>query len=201
MTDAAAERPRPQFGEYASREEQLAHIKTPSPEQLNPTPDTAGATAPAQPAPSAANTSATSPQALQNVQAARLQFNTVATIAFLVYGLIEVVSTTPSFLNFGVRINEELEAFAKSSGATIDTYAATPATQWAGYALIALWIALWLGAALLSWSRLRARKVSIWVPFLAGVIANLAVGVAIAMLVMSDPVITQQLINAVTGGA
>lgn len=209
MTDAAAERPRPQFGEYATREEQLAHIKEPSPEQINPTP--VAAATPAAPAAGSVSADVANEMAtdadlkklntLQAAQTARLQFNLVSTIAFLVYGLIEVVINTPSFLNFGVMINDELSSFAESSGKTIDTYTATAVTQAVGYGLIAFWIVLWVAAALWSWRRLQARKVAIWIPFLAGVIANLTVGVCIAILVAQNPVILHQLVTAVTGGA
>lgn len=188
MTDP---RPAPLFGEYASREEQLAHIKSPSPEQLDPSP-----TKPA------AQPAAAPPMADQQALAAsRNQFNMVGTIAFLIYGLVEVVLNTPSFLNFALMINDQLAVLAESLGIQIDAFPASNTVTYAGYALAAAWVLIWLGAALWSWSRLRRKKLSMWVPFLAGVSANLIAGIVMTALIFSNSTIANQLVAAVTGGA
>lgn len=181
MTDP---RPAPQFGEYATREQQLAHIKSPSPEQIEPS----APVAPASPMVDA-----------QALAASRNQFNTVGTIAFLVYGLIEVVLNAPSFLQLSLSINDQLAQFAESMNVHIDALPASNATAVAGYALIATWVLLWIGAALWSWRRLKAGKLALWVPFAAGVLANLLVGVVMTVLIFRDPTIAAQLI-ATFGG-
>ena len=187
------ERPRPQFGEYASREEQLARIQSPTPEQLNPTPDRGAA--------SAAGVSATPPSPVdpQVLAANRWRFNTVGTVAFIVYGLMEVILNTPSFLNLWILVNDQLTLLGENLGTQFDPYPASAASATAGYALIGFWLGLWVGAALLSWRRIRARKFALWIPFVAGVIANVAAGIVITALVFNDPVIANQIITAVQG--
>ncbi|MFM6974843.1 MAG: DUF6264 family protein [Agromyces sp.] len=185
MTD---ERPRPQFGEYATREEQLARIKAPSPEQLDHD------HAPATPAPEQRQSASLTDAKL--LASNRTQFNVVGTIAFLVYGLIEVVITAPTFLDMSVLINAQLAAFAESLNATIDPYPITQAATLAGYGLIAVWVLLWLGAALWSWRRLRGQKFTLWIPFFAGVLANLIAGVVITVLLFNDPTVSAQLMDA-----
>lgn len=185
MTD---DRPRPQFGEYASREEQLARIQTPSTEQLEPTP--ARDTAPA---------SSSVPQGVDPrvVAASRARFNLVGTIVLLVYGFIEVVMNTPTFISLNILINDQLTVLGDSLGTEFDPYQPTSATGTAGIALVALWVALWVGAVLWSWRRVRAQKSAIWIPIVAGAIANIVAGVVITLLVFADPVIASQVIDAV----
>lgn len=191
MTD---ERPRPQFGEYATREEQLAHIKAPTPEQLDPsTADVAPSAAVAGPL----SLKSPAPADLAALAERRRQFNIFASVAFIAFGLFEVVANVPTFLSMSVLINAQLSAFGSDRGVTIDTYPLTDVSVLAGYALIALWIVLWLASALWSWSRIRRGKNAVWVPILAGVIANLAVGIVVTVLIFDQPNIAQQLIDAV----
>ncbi len=201
MSDVASadNRPRPQFGEYASREEQLAHIKQPSPEQIDPSPPAAKQATPASSPDARMLRGAAAPVDPAVVAASRNMFNRVATIAFLAYGLVEIIVTLPNFFDFGVLINQQLETLGQGFGVTFATYLATPITVWAGRGLAALWILIWIGAALWSWSRIRRNKLAIWVPFLAGVVANLLVGVVVAVQIFSDPTLVQQLMDAVRG--
>ncbi|MBW9093517.1 hypothetical protein JNB62_07475 [Microbacterium jejuense] len=192
MSDGEA-RPRPQYGEYASPEEQRARIQQPAPAWQQPV-------TPAVPVVTEAP-GAGIPQAQQDADALsagapvrpRL-VDRVVTIALLVYGLFNVVTSFPSFLDYG--------AYAETMFAVmgLDVTLSDPAAgrPWGIAAAVVLALG-WIATALVSLWSLRRGRLTWWIPLAAGILFTLVTGVLMAIPLMSDPAVVKALLGT-TGG-
>lgn len=193
-TESLNDAPLPQFGEFATREEQIAHIASPSPVQLHPELFEAGTDAGDREHHSENPVSLHNPELDPVVVAkSRNRLNLSVTILLLLYGLFDGVMKVPGFFLLDVLINNYLDLIRTSLGGTIGSYVPGDATAPAGLGLSVLWLVLWVGAALWSWVRLRRERAAFWVPVVAGLVANLALATVMIVLVLQDPVLTQQL--------
>ena len=160
MSDDAS---RPQYGEYATPEQQRAAIRQPLPER-----EIAPAMAPA-----------TTVVAQPTRTADR-----VITIALLAYGLFTVLSALPQLLDF--------PSFAQSwmgiLGIEDEFTNVDQGRLWGGIGA-ALYVAGWLGTALLSWRMLRARRIAWWIPLVGGIVTTLAVSMCLMVPLVGDPAI------------
>lgn len=172
------ERPRPQYGEYATPEEQRARIRQPDATfdlDAGKTPDAA----PPAPAPApAAGPVARNPRAMDRV----------ATIALLALGLFEVLRSIPGFV-------DPAAMFALAfSQLGVDASLADPASArgWGIAAAIVMAVG-WFATAGVSVWNLRAGRLSFWIPLVGAVVVMLIATVLLFVPLMTDPALVQQL--------
>ncbi|MFD4958653.1 DUF6264 family protein [Microbacterium sp. NPDC058389] len=186
-------RPRPQYGEYASPEEQRARIQQPAPEWQQPVTPAAAVVA------DTVEGGIPSPQPAPESQPAGAPVRTrmvdrVVTIALLVYGLFNVVTSFPSFLDYG--------AYAETMFAVmgLDVTLSDPAAgrPWGITAAVVVAIG-WIATALVSLWSLRRGRLTWWIPLAAGIFFTFVTGVLMAVPLMSDPAVLEALLGT-TGG-
>jgi hypothetical protein len=171
VSDHDGGRPRPQYGEYASAEEQRARIETPAPGPA--------ATPPASPPapPTAPLWGARSP-----AQAPGQAANRVITIGLLVYGAVNVLLSVFSFFDLPTVIAGTYRVMGISG--SFENVAA--ARTWGVVAAFVL-IAGYVGTVLLSIRALRRRRASWWIPLVGAAVTYIIVSVCIAVPMMNDP--------------
>lgn len=164
------ERPRPQFGEYATPEAQRDAIKVP----LDHNEDI-----PVQShvSPSSHITVQDAPQAHPRASSG----DRVATIALLGIGLITIFMTIPALVNLPEAMGP---AFIQLG---IGTFTATEFALTLGWGALITESVLLILAGWLSLRALRRGKLAWWIPLVFGVIANIVVFAAIAIAMTADP--------------
>lgn len=162
--------PVPQFGEYASPEEQQRRI------QANPRPvPPAPAAAPAQP---------------QAAVRSGLGVDRIITIGLLVYGFISTVTSIPQMTDYASYAENLLRMMG------IDAALSDPgaARGWGIAAAIVTGLG-WLATAALSYLRMRAGRLAFWIPLVGAVVFLGISGVLLAIPLLGDPAI----LDALTG--
>lgn len=179
-------RPRPQYGEYATPEEQRARIARPDATDAldaGVSPETVASQRVLHAAP--ATTSAARPTRTAD---------RIITFILLGYGLLTVLVSAPQMLDVG--------AFAQTLFQTLGIDAALSDPEslrgW-GIAGAAVLVVGWLLTAWLSWRSLRARRLTWWIPLVGGIVCNLVSGALMAIPIMNDPAAWEALQRAVTG--
>ncbi|WP_424448812.1 DUF6264 family protein [Microbacterium arborescens] len=179
------ERPRPQYGEYATPEEQRARIAAlggaaPHPDvaetahvpAVGPDARPGGASRAPLP-PSRPTTTAARPTRLAD---------RVITVALLAYGFVTVLGAIPQLVDFA--------GFAQTwmDMAGIDASLTDPAggRAW-GIAAAVVYGAGWLVTAALSWWSLSARRLSWWIPLVGAIVTFIIVSMLLAAPLLSDP--------------
>jgi len=173
IPDGDQHRPRPQFGEYATPEQQRAHIRQPVPE------------------PAAAQPSPLPPASPLSGGSTPMQPRTtdrLATIMLLGFGLVYVVLQLPQYFAFAALA----DAMMKTLGIA-GTFTNTAAGQIWGIAAAVLLVVGYLLTLLLSLRRLRRAKVTWWVPLVGAVITYIVVGICVTVPVMGDPAVLSYL--------
>ncbi|KQZ83393.1 hypothetical protein ASD56_13995 [Microbacterium sp. Root166] len=174
-------RPRPQYGEYASPEEQRARIKQPDVTWALETGE-AVAEAPAAPAtalPDAATGSR--PRMIDRI----------VTFALLVYGLINVVSIVPALWGYVAYAQTMFDMLGVEATLT-DPEAAKP---W-GMAAALVQIFGWLITAALSWARMRRGRLSWWIPLVGGIVFTFISATLVLVPLMNDPAVRDILVGS-----
>ncbi|SIS06775.1 DUF6264 family protein [Microbacterium sp. RURRCA19A] len=171
-------RPRPQYGEYASPEEQRARIQRPEVTEaleagVAPAPESVAEAAPVAPR-------ARGPLA-----------DRVATLVLLVYGLISVISTITQLLDFP----GYAERAAQILGVDATYTALSTGYVWGAVASVVYAIGYLLTAAL-TWRRLRRGRIAFWVPLVGFVATTLVAGVCITIALTADPAFLSALTGA-----
>lgn len=179
MSDAES-RPRPQYGEYATPEEQRARIQHPEVTEalqsgVAPEPDSEPTAAPAA-------HRARGPLA-----------DRVVTFVLLVYGLVSVISTIVQLLDFP----GYAERAAQILGVDATYTALSSGFVWGAVASVVYGVG-YLVTAALTWRRLRRGRVAFWVPLVGFVATTLLAGVCITIALMADPTFLSALTGAVT---
>ncbi|MDW4571209.1 DUF6264 family protein [Microbacterium sp. M3] len=179
-------RPRPQYGEYATPEEQRARIQQPAPWQL----ETAGPvmTDLPDPAPAPGHVAPVPPEPR------RRPVDRIVTIALLAYGLINVVTSVPAFLDYSAYADMMLGMLG------VDAELSDPAGArgWAIAAALVLVIGWAITAALSVWS-LRRGRLTWWIPLTAGIVVTFVAGALMAAPLLGDPAIWQALVDSGPG--
>ncbi|MEV4688846.1 DUF6264 family protein [Microbacterium sp. LWH3-1.2] len=185
MSDAAnaepdpRSRPRPQYGEYATPEEQRARIREPAPRQEPVAPIVTDA--PAGGIPSAP------------VVAEKRQHpvDRIITFALLAYGLVNVITSVPAFLDYGTYAETMLGLMG------VDTQLSDPAAgrPWAIAAAVVLTIGWCLTTALSVWNMRRSR-ISWWIPLAGGIVFSLTAGALMVAPLTNDPAVWQALLDS-----
>lgn len=162
-------RPRPQFGEYATPEEQQARIQRPEvTEALE------AGVAPQEASPATASpTAATRRGPL---------VDRVVTLMLLVYGLLSVVTTITQVLDF--------PAYAEQAAQVLNIdarYTNLPAGfVWGAIAAVVYGV-VYLATAVVTWRRLKRGRIAFWVPLVGFAVSTLLGGACIAVALVSDP--------------
>ena len=175
-THAKTPRPRPQYGEYASPEEQRARIQQPETASVSPHPAL----------PHTVPSRAHPPTAPATTAAARptRAADRIITFALLVYGLVTVVSAVPQLWDFS--------GFAQTwmQVAGIDaTFTNTAQGELWGRIGAFVFIGGWMLTALLSWVSLRARRLSWWIPLAGAIVTFILATVCLTVPLLGDPAI------------
>ncbi|MBD3942355.1 hypothetical protein IF188_11660 [Microbacterium sp. NEAU-LLC] len=182
-------RPRPQYGEYASPEEQRARIQQPAPEWQQPvTPPTPVVTDAAD-----AGIPSAAPRAERVVGAAPRPrtVDRVVTIALLVYGLFNVVTSIPSFLDYAAYADTMFTVLG------LDVTLSDPAAgRPYGIAAAVVLAAGWLATALVSLWSMRRGRLTWWIPLSAGILFTFVTGILLAIPLMSDPAVLDALMGS-----
>ncbi|WP_314507214.1 DUF6264 family protein [uncultured Microbacterium sp.] len=185
------ERPRPQYGEYATPEEQRARIKQPDLTRLLETgqdPDALHGAVPAD-SPSLATKPATAPAAGAMT---RGRFtDRVVTIALLVYALVNVVTSIPSMIDYGGYVSTVLNLLGVD-GELADPAAGRP---WGVTAALVLAIG-WLLTAYVSWRSLARGRITWWIPLVAGAVFTVITGVLLMVPIVSDPTLWNAILDS-----
>lgn len=186
-SDDAGARPRPQYGEYATPEEQRARIQRPEVTEaldagVAPQPEPA---APAAAAPAPASTKG---QAKPGLRGPR--WDRILTGALLAYGLVSTVSTIVQLLDFPAYA----ESAAKILGVTASFTNLSAGYMWGAAAAFVYGIG-WLLTAVFTWRRLTRARVAFWIPLVGFVVTALVAGVCVTLALIGDP----QFMNAIIG--
>ena len=191
------ERPaRPQYGEYATPEEQRARIKQPdasraledgsradsasrrrSPRRSRSSPRRVGRRR--HPARSRSLTTDTSDQAVR-----RRNLDRVVTWMLLGYGLFTVVTQIPSYLDYAGFAS----SFFSILGVNVTLTDPAGAQAWGIAAAVVLGVG-WLLTAVLSWLRMRSGHRGWWVPLVGGIVFTFAAACLMIVPLMNDPAV------------
>ena len=168
------QRPRPQYGEYASTEERLAAGGLPL-EDAPPRPETridpTAVTAPA-PDPAIAGPAA-------------YPWDRALTVALLAFGAISVIRAAPGLLDFSSTLREVYETADLGVQYSNDALA-----DGIGIAVFASQVVLYALTLLLSMRRLRTGRRAFVVPLIGGVVAGIITLVLMIAAMVGDPAFT-----------
>ena len=182
MTESPPEpdrRPRPQFGEYATPEEQRARLQEAAPAVAV----TAGSAIP-NPAPAPAAAAQTRAHTVDRVVA----------VSLLAYGLLNVLSSFPAFLDYAAYAETMLAMLG------VDAELSDPAAgrPWGVAAALVLAVG-WLATAALSIWSMRRGRLTWWIPLVGGVVFTSIAGALMAVPLMNDPAMWQAMLDSVGG--
>ena len=171
MTDSRpdsvpGDRPRPQYGEYATPQEQAARIRTPL-----PAPPPVVQQAPVR---------ATTLPGERSVPTPGRTLDRAAAVGLLVYGLFSVVSSIPAIF----RPAPLLTAFGLDA-ASLGSFTMG---GWGVAAAIILGLG-WLATAWATYAAHRRGVLLFWIPLAGGFVFNLISGVLIMAALLSDPTV------------
>jgi hypothetical protein len=180
-------RPRPQYGEYATPEEQRARIQQPDMTRLLETgqdPDVLGGAVPPD------SPSIVAKPAAPAMRRGRF-IDRVATIALLVYGLVNVVTGIPAMIDYQSYVEMVLELLG-IDGQLADPMAGRP---WGIAAALVLAIG-WLLTAWVSWRSLARERLTWWIPLVAGIVFTFISGVLLMVPIVSDPTLWNAILDS-----
>jgi hypothetical protein len=186
------DRPRPQYGEYASPEEQFRAIAVPAP---------GNAHAPAQPGQTAqprytdqpSETARPSQARPSQLVAARpRQWDRVLSVGLLAYGLANVVSGFFQFSDLSALLTQ---LYAVQG---IGKFTPTPLASALGIVINVSSAVIWVLALVFTVWMLRRRKLAFYLPIIGGVLASIVTAICVAVLSFSDPAFLSYL--AANGG-
>lgn len=169
---------RPQYGEYASPEEQRVRAGLP----------------PMESAPSASETTVSARLTDATAQSPHPRVGRMVTIVLLGIGLVYVVSSIPGFLDLSAALKESMRTMGVEG--TFSNFAAAKA--WGAIALIVMLVGYAL-TVWLSWRRIRHNRLSWWIPLVGCVVTMIIVTVCISVPLMGDPAFIQSVLTPSPG--
>jgi hypothetical protein len=187
MTDGGADpRPRPQYGEYATPEEQRARIAQPDASPVSEP-------APVIDAPSAAVAAAAPAPAADVARAARSRpVDRIVTFALLAYGLVNVIASFPALID----VSSYAETLFGILGVEAELTDPAAARPW-GIAAALVLAAGWVVTAAVSWTRVRRGGLAWWIPIVGGVVFTSASAMLMLVPIMNDPAVWDALVNSI----
>lgn len=180
-----AERPRPQFGEYATPEEQRARIQRP---EVTEALEAGVAPQPERESPADAK----APVALAAPTTGGARVDRIVTFGLLFYGLFSVVTTIVQLLNFP----EYAERGAQMLGVTATFTNLSAGYVWGAAAALVYGVG-WLLTAVFTWRRLRRGRIAFWVPLVGFVATALVAGVCVTMALVGDAQFMSAILDSV----
>ena len=173
--------PRPQYGEYATPEEQRARIRQP---------DTATAHAHEvvpQPPVAAADGGASAP----SDETRSRMTDRIITFALLAYGFVNLVTTFPALVDYSGYADKVFDLMG------VDVELSDPAAgrSWGIAAALVLAIG-WAITALVSWWSLRRGRRTWWIPVVGAIVFTVASGILMLVPLMSDPAVWDVLVGS-----
>ncbi|WP_169581240.1 DUF6264 family protein [Microbacterium thalassium] len=185
MSEPGAEsRPRPQYGEYATPEEQRARIKQPDAALLYEPAPVVETSAVVEPAPA--------PAAEAPAEARSRPVDRIVTFALLAYGLVNVISSFPALVDFAAYADTMFGLLG------VDAELSDPAAgkPWGVAAALVLAVG-WIITAAFSWLRLRRGRISWWIPLAGGVVFTFIAAALMLVPIMNDPAVWEALVGSV----
>jgi hypothetical protein len=176
---SSGERPRPQYGEYASPEQQAKAMGAKNPPPLSVPPVASRVTGALAPSPPPPPYGQNLPRAA-TVTAPR-RWDLMLSAVLLAYGLYGVVSGMFQFADLGALINRVYQVQG------IGQFTTTPLATALGVVINVSDVVLFVATALITFALLRRGRIAFYVPLIGGVIAGLIAVVCILVLVFGDP--------------
>ena len=174
--------PRPQYGEYATPEEQRARIRQPDAATVQAH-EPAVAAAPV-PTPAAASGAAPA------VEPRRRMIDRIVTFALLAYGLVNLVTTFPALLDYG----SYADTIFKLMGVDVELSDPAAGRPWGIAAALVLAIG-WAITALVSWWSLRRGRRTWWIPVVGAIVFTVISAAIMLVPLMSDPAVWDVLVG------
>jgi hypothetical protein len=174
------ERPRPQYGEYATPEQQAAAAGIPYRPHVHAAPPH-GQTPAAVPPPPAHDTRVGGPGPA-SVQASSRRWDFVLSSLLLGYGLFNVIVGSAQYTDLAGVINAQFYGPQK-----IGTFVATPLSERLGVVILVSQIVLYVLTAAITVARLRAGRIAFWVPICGVLVFGVVVFACLSSLVLGDP--------------
>ena len=165
------DRPKPQYGEYATPQDQaksIAKSQPPVSPLLTPVP----AAAPAPPAALAV------PAQLPR---RRRRWDIILSTALLTYGLLYVISGLFQFSNLSGFIDQVYEVLG------VGDFTPTGTEESVGLAINVVNVGLYIATVLLTVGLLRAGRLAFYVPLISGAVATIVSGVLLRAVISGDP--------------
>lgn len=184
MSDGASgERPKPQYGEYATPEEQAARIRQPLPEAFQVPP--AVPTGPAGwPADAPAERKGPAPATPGRI------IDRAVAIALLAYGLLSLASAIPVAL--------DPERLLAPVGLDAAELGVTTTGVWGILSVLVL-AGGWLATAWATWGAHRRGWLLFWIPLAGGLLVNLIAGILLSFPLLANPDVTDAILRQVGG--
>jgi drug/metabolite transporter (DMT)-like permease len=170
---------RPQYGEYASPEEQRARAGLPPVDQM---PVASAVVLPTTPAAGAA-----APQIDRRV-------GRMVTAVLLGVGLVNVLTSIPGFLNLSASLDQSLKMLGYEG--SFSDFAA--AKTWGVVALVVMMLG-YAATVWLSVRRIRRNRSSWWLPLVGFAVTMIAVTICISVPMLGDPAFTQGMLTPPAG--
>ncbi|MFC4241931.1 DUF6264 family protein [Gryllotalpicola reticulitermitis] len=192
MSDHGAERrPRPEYGEYASPEEQRAAIKQPAEWQLEPEQTDASPQEPEQGAYRPGIGQPPAPQfrayheqrPIAGAPARRVNpWDRLATLVLLGFGLYNVISMIANAVGDGALVRRSAATLSASDEQLLNGF-----PNWIWVATAVAYSVVWLIALSASLRAMRSGRIAFWIPLLAGIIATMLVLALMVIAVGENP--------------
>ena len=178
------QRPKPQYGEYATPQEQAKAmgLTTPPSSHYPPPLNASPTNAPSQSVP-LANVTPTPygvPTA-RKTSAAPRRWDLVLSVGLLAYGLLNIIAGFVQFSDLGQLINEIYAAQG------IGKFTPTSLSSSLGIVVNLANVVLWISALLITVRLLRRGKLAFYVPLIGGALASIVAAVCMVVLLLSDP--------------
>jgi len=178
----ADERPRPQYGEYASEAERAAAIERSGAAGPAPRETPAGSDAPVRPAaPKATAGAPGQPARPAPDRTVNTGFDRIATIFLLMFGLVYIIGGAGSYFTLGASMER---MFAQLG---VGEYTPTTLTPIIGIVIVVSEGIIWLLAAGWSYLRISRGRPSWWIPLVAGILGFLVSVALLGVLLAQDP--------------
>jgi hypothetical protein len=179
--------PRPQYGEYATPEEQRARIRQPD---IAAT--LAGKPVVAEQAVAAPTVRPAAPAAGPAAAPTRHRVDRIVTVALLAYGLVSVITSIPALVDYSTYTDTVFQLLGVDASLS-DPAAARP---WGIAAAIVLALG-WAITAALSWWSLRRGRLTWWIPLVGAFVFTFASSALMMVPLMSDPAVWDAIVGSI----